>query len=520
MRTLKKHIGIILLLILSCICVTYFGTCKKGFHEDEYYSYYSTNYTDGWAVGDGSWVYPQRYYQEFVVLPGEEFQYDVVKEVQSWDVHPPMYYWVLHTVCSLSVNIFSKWQGLIVNIFFYLLSIVLLYMTCNELSKNRHSIMALLITAGYAFCPAVLSGAMFIRMYTMVSCLVVSALYLHVRGWQRGRLISWRLILLIMANVYVGALTHYYYLIFQFFLSLAMCLALLIKEKHIKGALIYGSSILVSLGLAVLTFPKAIWQLFSGYRGTEATDSFFTASNTWERLCTFGGIFWKYLFSSHWLGLVIVLCSIVLICMRVRAHAMGAGRWIVFLVLIFAGYFFTVAKTALMLGDDAVRYFIPIVSVVYLLFYLLCEWVLEGERWIQGIAALGVTGLLLSDATCLAHGNVLFLYPEEEANIAYAREHSSIPVMYIFQKNNSWRFLANADELFQYQLLYFISDASTDNFTDEYVCNCDELMVYVTNEYGTEEQLERLQRSNPKLSQYELVEESKYCNVYYFYGRQ
>ncbi len=41
----KIQIVIFILIFISAIvCVFYFGNRKAGFHEDEYYSYYSTNY--------------------------------------------------------------------------------------------------------------------------------------------------------------------------------------------------------------------------------------------------------------------------------------------------------------------------------------------------------------------------------------------------------------------------------------------------------------------------------------------
>ena len=59
----------------------YFCTLKQGFHEDEYYTYYSTARTNGFYVEDGKWMDSETYRKEFVVLPGERFQYGLVKQV-------------------------------------------------------------------------------------------------------------------------------------------------------------------------------------------------------------------------------------------------------------------------------------------------------------------------------------------------------------------------------------------------------------------------------------------------------
>lgn len=112
--------------VLMAVSV-YFCTQKTGFHEDEYYTYYSTARTNGFYVSDGQWMDREVYGKEFVVLPDQRFQYGFVKLVQSWDVHPPMYYWIFHTVASLVPNVFSKWIGLSVNLFFHGINIVLLW---------------------------------------------------------------------------------------------------------------------------------------------------------------------------------------------------------------------------------------------------------------------------------------------------------------------------------------------------------------------------------------------------------
>ena len=64
-----------LLIVVTVGIQLWFGFRKAGFHEDEYYSYYSTNMTYGWNVPNGEWVDMQHYRNEFAVVPGEGFQY-------------------------------------------------------------------------------------------------------------------------------------------------------------------------------------------------------------------------------------------------------------------------------------------------------------------------------------------------------------------------------------------------------------------------------------------------------------
>ena len=82
----------LLLLLLQLLLLIYYGSRKSGFHEDEFYSYYSTNKTAGLFVNDREWIDKDSYRNEFVVLPREQFTYGIVKQTQSWDFHPPMSY--------------------------------------------------------------------------------------------------------------------------------------------------------------------------------------------------------------------------------------------------------------------------------------------------------------------------------------------------------------------------------------------------------------------------------------------
>lgn len=107
----KYLIAFFILWVAQMAAAFYFCTQKQGFHEDEFYTYYSTARTNGFYVENEKWMERETYRNEFVVLPSEQFQYGLVKEVQSWDVHPPMYYWVFHTVASLVPGSFPNGSG-------------------------------------------------------------------------------------------------------------------------------------------------------------------------------------------------------------------------------------------------------------------------------------------------------------------------------------------------------------------------------------------------------------------------
>ena len=116
-RTFLWLLGILLMLqVIAAFC---FCMKKTGFHYDEYYSYYSSNVSVGLAPSDREWKTGESIRNEFQVLPEERFRFRDVVRMQTYDVHPPVYYLLLHAVCSLTLGIFTKWSGLALNLLFF-----------------------------------------------------------------------------------------------------------------------------------------------------------------------------------------------------------------------------------------------------------------------------------------------------------------------------------------------------------------------------------------------------------------
>ena len=541
----------------------YFCTLKQGFHEDEYYTYYSTARTNGFYVEDGKWMDSETYRKEFVVLPGERFQYGLVKQVQSWDVHPPMYYWVFHTAASLVPGVFSKWIGLSINLLFHGINLILLtylsYLVCERSGKT-----ALFVTLFYGLTPAAMSGVVFIRMYEMLTVFVLLCAVLHVRAVQRlqseeGRgekLPVVRLLLPMAAVTYVGFLTQYYYFLFLFFMAIAFCSYLLWRDRNLYNCLRYGAGQGIAFILAYLTYPTCLGQMFRGQRGTQATENFFDLSNTVTRFRFFFDLLDEYVFGNL-LSVFLLLIVVLALAVYFRRHRRRADVWsgemradgggqsggmradgggqsggmnedggwqpagrIIYGMLLFtaAGYFFTVAKTALLLGNTSNRYQLPIYGIIILLLF----WTIEG-MW-QSLARIRHRCLpaavaavcLVIDLSGLHSDRVAFLYPQAGEAVALAREQAAadIPVVYVYKPGEEWCVWAVADELMEYDRVYFVSAASEDAITEPVIANADAVVSY-TPRYDDlkeeEAQSMRIASGNHKLSWEYLQYLHKYC---------
>lgn len=547
-------IGMTLLLCLQIIVLFYYGSRKAGYHEDELYSYYSSNKTAGLFVNDREWTTGESFRNELVVLPGEQFRYGVVKQMQSWDVHPPFYYYLLHTVCSLTLGIFSKWQGISVNLLGFVISFILLayaaYLTAvypismqPELSdsekqpyRKRGYVLAGTVCGMWGFGAAVISGVMFIRMYQWLTVFVLLCLCLHLRVLVRKKE-SWSFYLLLALTVFFGFLTQYYYIIFHFFLGAGFCLYLL-KEKKWKSLVAYVGTCAAAFGAALVYYPSALSHIFRGYRGTEAVGEFANASNTLERLQFFAGLFDKYMMGSSLALWLLLICLIAMTNRFLQKRAKRSGREqkreriltrpIGLLLFTAAGYFFTVAKTALLLGETSNRYELPIYGVLVLLLvyslYMVQKEIEQGNaEAAERIAALTasenlpqeeirkryapdkkITGkvavlvVVLMAALNLTGNKVFFLYPEEAKVQEFVQQNETTPVIVLYNEASETHIWWLLDELSEYENIYLASISgegdilTSENFLNGNGAESQKYIVYMADCENQDEELQRL----------------------------
>ena len=525
----------------------YFCMQKQGFHEDEYYTYYSTARTNGFYVEDGRWIEREEYLNEFMVLPEERFQYDLVKLVQSWDVHPPVYYWVFHTVASLVPSVFSKWIGLSINLVIHGVNIILLTYL-SFLVVGRDSRLTLVVTLFWGLGPAVLSGVVFIRMYEMLTMFVLLCGILHIHTVQRDekKLPVLRCLVPMAVVTYLGFLTQYYYFIFLFYLAIAFCIWLLWRDRNIRNCLRYGIGQGIAFVLAYLTYPSCLGQMFRGQRGAQATGNFFNWSNTVERIGFFYDLMNRYVF-GHLLTIFLLLIPVMSGAIYLwnrravkdeteRTSVTDAGQQTVefspcFWMLAFTvvGYFLTVAKTALLLGETSNRYQLPIYGIVVLVVFMAIR-----ELWRVLTVAYPECGkykkypetaavILCLVAVLLGHwkDGMIFLYPEDKEKITFAQECAAqgTPAVYLYQPGEEWCIWDMADELFMYPKIYFAAadGSSVDKLDDVEIRNADSLVVYIAAGADDTEQTMRVAASaNLKCGHCTRMYDEKYCAVWYF----
>ena len=271
-----KSRNVLLLSIIIAIStglMIYAGSVNKPIlNGDELGSFISANQETGnrlefWSR---SWYDGRLFTDAYSVMPGECFGYGKVWTNQADDVHPPLWYAALHTICSFFPGEFSKWFSLAVNILCIPLSIILFYKT-TLLLNQKHEKYALFASFVYGISIGTIKVVLFLRMYTLMQLWCMLALYLHLRVVKEEKL-RWYDYILLGAATLLGTLTHYYFLAFLFILALCFGIYLL-KNKRFREAILYCVTMAVTAATSIAIYPAMLKHIFGGYRGDETINN-------------------------------------------------------------------------------------------------------------------------------------------------------------------------------------------------------------------------------------------------------
>ena len=521
-------IMLIITIVLQLAVALCFCMQKQGFHYDENYSYYSSNVTYGLNPPDGDWLSGSTIAEEFCITPGKGFNFPLVAQMQSFDVHPPVYYFLLNIICSLSSGIFSKWQGLILNLIFFVISELLIIAIANKVG-NKNKAITWFSLALFGFSPAIISGITFIRMYMLLTSECMALILLHMNmltdiknSNSLSRFVKY--LIQIAVTVYIGFLTHYYFAVFAFFVAAFTTLYLFFSKNTRKTSYIYAITVIAGLLSAVLSYPASLRHIFRGYRGTEAMGAFFDMNNLSDRMGLFVGLIDDYVLNrTFYILLLIILLAYVQVRFMNKRVSPNLCFGLSFITAV--GYFAIVMKTALMNYEEAVRYEMPIyglliILIVVSLYSLITNTspVTEGNsrggqvrRLLFGVI-LAIT--LVMQVKGLYDGKVLFLYPEEKNEKEFATEHKDDVIIYVYDNDNKWKMWDNAHELEQYNRIYCIEMNHEGGIDNRELLEAKHAYAYVMRYDAGKQLIHRFITDNPNLHTAVLIEERGFADIY------
>jgi hypothetical protein len=523
-----KIIGVTLIFALSLAINLYFCFQKAGFHEDEYYTYFSSNRSIGLYQPDREWQDNQTILTEFTVKPGERFNYGLVKLVQSWDVHPPLYYYIFHTVCSFFPLVFTKWSGLITNLLAFILAFYLFNRILQMLEFPDY--LRFTILALWGMNPQTVSATIFIRMYAWLTVFILLCAMGHIAMIMRISRESWTVnyysnlisgkfdlkvigrlngprflvfyLIPLMITSFFGFLTQYFYLFFFVPIGFIFTIWLVFWKNDIKKAVYYVLSCVSSMVLAVLAYPASLHHLFGGYRGTEAAGSLLDIGNTFMRIGFFLGLLDDFVLSGVLIVIAIVIVAL-LVAYLIRTRGNSKKKRLedeehpelIILGIAIASYFLLTANAALLVGRASNRYEMPIYALVIMMIFILLDKYLEK---LNDILAMIIIPLLAAAVLIKGYAfddNVLFEYREDIEKVNYATQNSDQVAIVMFNPatpHNVWRL---TDELLEYKEVFYMDEENLQIITDEKVTGAEKIILYIADDEQQETAIQNLMLS-------------------------
>lgn len=443
-ETKRALLALIFILILQSGIIIWFGNQKQGYFIDEIYSFgLSNGYYKPFITSYGDQIFDQWADQEVIddymtVQKGERFAYGSVIYNQSQDVHPPLFYLLLHTVCSFFPGMYSKWFGIGINLVCFLISGIFLWLMGSRLMKSP--LLGLVPVVIWGFSAGAVSYTIYIRMYMTMTLFSVLTGYLHVKMQEEGQTLK-KLLLIYLVTV-CGLLTQYYFVIFAFFLSAVYFLWKLWK-KAFKEAFCYAAVLLGAVGTAVFLFPVSIAQL--------TRQDEIVAQETRKNIGNFHTMVtnvksYVYGINSDFLsGIYRVVPGILLLAAvavavaffrgkkegrkkrAVPGESQGMGGWL--FLLSCPATVLTIASVAVV---PSPRY----ICSLYPLMILAGIWLLWRMTKAVYPVMRTVMVLLLALFLCLSvssyrHGFVQYLYKEEPARLEEAKKYEDLPCLYV-----------------------------------------------------------------------------------------
>ncbi len=343
---------------------------KTNMHIDEMLSYTLAN-NEGIVMDfeeNKTYVPAEQVYLQNLVVNNafEQFNFATVWKNQTNDVHPPLYYLILHIICSYNAGKFNIWYAAIINIFLGILTLHVLRKFMYLFISDK--VIVEFCSILYILSPGILQNVSFLRMYVLAMFWVTLTAYLFVRLHEEK--VSWKLWLQIGFVAIAGALTHYYCIIYLCATCLIVGICMLI-ERRWKDILTLFACMAVSAVMSVSVFPAMVQHMFSGYRGTESIENLTkgTGAEYWERIKSFygfmndqtcGGILGGILLLALGFLLFVVIDkkrNIAVIVSDKRAYI----KWIIVGIPILI-YFIFVSESAVYVTN---RYLFPVYAVVF-----------------------------------------------------------------------------------------------------------------------------------------------------------
>ena len=468
-------VQVIVAIIITCVLMFIFIGQKQGWHEDEIFSYGSSNYKydnllqrysykdtlnqvmDELVTDDNilktavnfvyyyffnseefdavyqekrqyeepEWKTPEDVEEYLTVSSDEIFSYWSVYYNQSRDVHPPLFYFLVHLVSSLALGQFSKYIIFSINLIFYIGTCIFIRKIMKLFNKDYLSGITILL---YGLSMGAISIVMFQRMYAMLIFFAMCYSYLTLKICKNNYEIDKKTKRWLTITIVLGFLTQYYFCIYVVFVAIVMMLVML-KQKNYASLKSYLWCHIKAAIIGIVLFPASIYHIFFTGRAGGSGESYISCIKQFLE-------FIFYAFSvpnilGYILTVIIAILFIIKLCKAKRKDIVAVIGIPVIL------YFLVIAKISPYIEIRYISLVFPIIAIaiVFMLISIvkqICKYFKKSkkiEKWAQIITVLTITifvsvyGLICSEPK--------FLYKDYAQRLEIAEEYKELKLVYV-----------------------------------------------------------------------------------------
>lgn len=477
------------MVVLSALMFYFIGE-KQGFHEDEMFSYGSSNYKYdnvfrpfGYAEAIQDVFYkqvligsplnqihnikifltdPDKFSKdevlkkeipiwktkaealEYLAIQKEDvFNYFSVYYNQAKDVHPPMFYFLVHFVSTLFFNTFSKYIIFIINLSFFIGTLFVIKKIFDKLECQELTIPTLIL---YGASMGAISTVMFQRMYMMLTFFSVLYLYLTIKFIKDDFKVKNKFIWIL--TIVLGFLTQYYFCIYIVLVFLLVSIYL-VRKKEYKKLLSYFMLHLIGAVIGIIFYPFSIEDIFFSYRGLGATDGH---SRSFIQMFLYYIQQIVKLFSFHYISLLLFFSIIFIGIYKFINKKLPRTNqkenfyfWILFLPILL--FIIIVSKIAPFLGHNYTSRYIM------LLFPMIAIFIVYGLTFIFEDRKRLFIGILVFSIFLSIHGFLIntptYLYKDNKKVMTLAHLYQDDYFVYIY--DNYFTHLSSMEEFSIYK---------------------------------------------------------------------
>lgn len=518
--------------LVFAILIIFTLLSKMNFHVDEFYTYsLSNNLFRSSLYEEGIKYEPaDQAFKGFLTADESgRFDYSNVWKNQGDDVHPPLYYALVHTVCSFFPGSFSIFFSGVINIIFALLTLFFVRKLLLLLLENK--LVRELLSVGFVLSAGILSATSFLRMYIMAMFFVTWISYLVIDSI--GKEDSWKFYVTIFTSVLLASLTHFYCIVYIAFLSITYGLYLLLIKKW-KRFGIYCTTIMMSVGLSCVIFPNLLNSMFFSYRGKEAINNLVQKSDFLERIVNFFGFLNQQMFGNCLSYILLAACfGLVYVMLSKREQKTSnlditiseqeskiENRFKIsqtnmkYLLLIIPSflYFLLVTKMAAYQTD---RYLFPIYAVTFVWVLSLVCFLASKILTKRVFAAFVCITLSIITIGSLQESKWPYLYQSTRDLLVKASCYSDVDCICIYDVE--WKTPPIYCEASNYKSITFVEQDHLDKLPTNNIQSEKEIIVILVGIQNKEIMLEQILENYPALAKYEEIGSFAYGSSYHLF---